>query len=356
MRNIILLWDWVSEEHSTDKNTSLNISNTINLDKLTNVHSWSYIPYCFNHTDHVETYFIFPNFFWIDPQKNPWRAWLELLEYWYDIKKLKSFCIIRILKKDFDPKLWWMQINTKHWTDKTNTIINKTQKWVDGLIVEKSKYSKSVYCIWAKTSNIREKFIHSLQYYCWQEWLNCFPSLVQNGIFDIKAKNKNSKIFWYAIWPLLTALKSSGIQDEQNIETKWSLFSFDIQRQDFEERILPSILESNRWSSIMYFKWPSKAARLWNKTLKKESIEFINEIMWKLLKNLNENDKITFLTDHQSNIWEEHSYNKPTIYWYGRVNEIRNSIPLKFNEENIRQQNSITQKELKLRIQQFRNS
>lgn len=332
--DIYLLTDGLCEDPNTQ--TSLMQTQHTYLDELTKYGKvWFYYPVLKAFQENPETFVVFPYFFWLSPENNPWRAWLELYGRWIDISPYSSFCIVRIVKKRhnifdvIDPTQIgksWTGISEISHIQELCSIFKRIEVFLGSWKSIKSLNRNNVWSLCAKDKNELAHMINLLQYEVDQLWYNAYPMLFDNfsSSRNLLLSKKETTLLWWCVSSLLEALTFVWVNDWQFCsEIKSRLFDYTYKHQDFDNNILP-VLEANQDTNqafILFIKEPSRAARENLTNLeKKRSILFIDELVGKLLKTFKgKNVNIILLSDHQSNIWNKKTYSWATLYYYGNL-------------------------------------
>lgn len=348
--------------------TSLMQSRHPYLDQLTQYGRLGfYEPIVKNFQSNPETFVVFPYFFWLNPENNPWRSGLEFYASGVGITQYSFFCIVRIVRKEHnifdvaDPiKIWnsWTSISNIQDIDQIEEIFKKVEIFLPKCKSIKSKNRMNVWSLWAHDKNDLELMINLLQYEINKLWYNVYPMLFDSfssRLTRLHQPKKRTSILWWCVSSLLEALQLAWVHNQQvwkDIKTK--LFDYQYKHHDFDTVILPLLKEkqNTKEAFILFIKEPSRAAREnISPDLKIESIIFIDELVWKILavfKNTNTN--IIVLSDHQSNIGDKKTYSWPTLYYYGNLLS-KKYIQHHFSE-NI-QFTTISQKKLVNNIKNF---
>ncbi len=332
--NIYLLTDGMCE-NPLDK-TSLLMSSHPNLDILTSYGKMGfYEPVIRDYIHNPETFIIFPFFFGLHPMNNPGRAGLELFELGNDISNLQSFCIIRVVHKEYNIfkvlnndsiDSTWTKAPKLVNTQEIQQLIDDVESFLKTVKIIKSPRRDNVWSIGAISKADLEDAINLIQFKLNSLDYNVYAMLM-NDFKYIPYHPQSMKSMTFLGWgfsTLIEAFRFAGINIHQSFsDIKNHLFDYEKKHKDFDENILPYLIASKESDEtcILFFKEPSRAAREYTTPdLKIQSIGFIDEIVGKLLNAfVGDSVNIIVLSDHQSNIGSKRTYPGQTMYYYGNL-------------------------------------
>ncbi len=294
---------------------------------------------------HPATYYIFPFFFGLRPERNPGRAALELYENGIDISRFKSFAVFRVINTQYDVRKGWYEKTEALPLDLVSRIIARVgeEKYLDALssAIVKSKISHNIWCIGSETEDSLEFMLNTLQYEFSLHGFNVYPTLISNvsAPVGIELGNRVRKeILGWMVGPTEQAFRLLGfVTDRQKCHTPDYVFDFEKKFSDFQLRILPTILETNEDSVfVIYVKETSTAAKKNLPEKKKQAIGFIDSMVGELLSSLEGTEtNIIIISDHQSNIGVPYVYPGPSLVcvYNTRSHEVCSFLP--FTERSI---------------------
>lgn len=357
--NIYFLSDGLCEDYKAF--TSLEKSCHPNLDRLfTDGNTRLFEPKLANNMFHPATYFIFPHFFGMEPNLNPGRAALELIENGINIIGYSSFALFRIINSQYDVRNGWYEKTEPLQLDIVEPLINRVgqEKYLgrkESKIV-KSKLGHNIWCVGSESEDSLEYTLNVLQYEFSKYGLNVYPTLIHNVSNSIKipqSTTTSKHLLGWMVGPTAQALSLIGVDiDDQKCHTPEYVFHFNEKLDDFNSRILPKLKACESTGKdddyIIYIKETSTAAKKNMPKKKLLSISFLDRLIGSVLNELRgEETNIILISDHQSNIGIPYVYPGPTFACVFKMKDLSTHEAKKFTEKNIMKESStvLTQSE-----------
>ena len=344
MKSVYILADGLSE--NTARETSLEQTDHRNLDILhSSGTSFLFEPVQAKNMFHPATYYIFPFFFGLRPERNPGRAALELYENGIDISRFNSFAVFRVINTQYDVRRGWYEKTESLPLDLVSRIISRVgkEKYLDALssVIVKSRISHNIWCIGSETEDSLEFMLNTLPYEFSQHGFNVYPTLISNISAPVAIERGDcarKEVLGWMVGPTEQAFRLLGfVTDRQKCHTPDYVFDFENKFGDFQLRVLPAILQAAEDSVlIIYVKETSSAAKKNYPEKKKQAIGFIDRMVGEMLVALQGTEtNIIIISDHQSNIGVPYVYPGPSLacVYNTRNHEDRGFLP--FTERNI---------------------
>jgi len=344
--NIYFLSDGLCEDYHVS--TSLENSIHPNLDRLfTDGEARMFEPVQANNMFHPATYFIFPNFFGMNPNLNPGRAALELIENGKDITGYSSFALFRVINSQYDVRNGWYEKTEPLELDLVEPLIDRVGKekyhGIKGTIIVKSKLSHNIWCIGSESEDSLEYTLNVLQYEFSKYGLNVYTTLIHNVANSIKSPQSlttSKHLLGWMVGPTAHAMALTGVDiEDQKYHTPRYVFDFDSKFEDFNSRILPKLKaceSSGNDDFIIYIKETSTAAKKNMPEKKFLAISFLDNLIGRVFKELSgEDTSIILISDHQSNIGIPYVYPGPSFVCVLKKKDISTKETTVFTEKNI---------------------
>jgi len=335
--NIYFLTDGISEEFRKGE-TTLELTNHPNLDSIcSRGYIGLYEPSRRPFLPNPETYVIYPFFFGLKPENNPGRAGLELIGEGVDIEKFPNLFIYRIISKDYDVRKGWdkaPRVQNEEEVFKVIEMMKEEFKETTRTIKSTIGSKGNIWCVGSNGKESLEDYINWLQFEISKLGYNCYPALFQDYISGHSEVKRPTTLYGWSKGSLPQALKMVGVKLNQTIDIdEIDMFNYPKKTKDFKERILPllKIKQDKDESAIIFIKETSNASRKRTRQEKINAIGFIDNMIGFTLEEMGGNTNIIVLSDHQSNIGIERTYQGPTNYGYARIKD-KPSRQIRFTE------------------------
>lgn len=356
LRTIYLIIDGMTE---TEKfNSTLSLSRTPTMNGLIDSHSIMgfYDPVIRPGDTEPKTDVVIPFFFGLGIQQNPGRIALELIDNNIQIKPEMHFVEIKIR--------FLNQVNEENWVKLKkipDTLTRKIEKELavslksDNFILSKATESGARILLYSDNLFFLDQAFFIINDICYKYNLIAIKgsrNQAPRQFSSFQSSQKNILFIGWAKGSLRGALKLCGLDVNEFSRKRGDFYNWTKYYKNFDEWAKTILKTKNQYEKlVLYTKESAFAARRGNKFKKQEAIEFMDNMLEKLLAvSRSEMFNIIVLSDHSANIGGISNPTKNTAFAIlrGSYETINKNNSVNFSENFIakNQGKIITQEEV----------